>query len=90
MHFEDGFFHLYVAQSQFLPANFKNPLAELENQNIPLSANVGVIVITPEDEIYWENFIEDEDDEEWDSEDAIRMICLPSSLLSYGACSVQC
>lgn len=33
--------------------------------------NVGVIVIAPEDEEYWEHFIEeDEDEDEWDSEDA--------------------
>ncbi|KAL4974492.1 hypothetical protein BDW66DRAFT_152783 [Aspergillus desertorum] len=32
--------------------------------------DVGVIVITPEDEVYWEDFVEDEDDEDkWDSED---------------------
>lgn len=32
--------------------------------------DVGVIVITPEDEMYWEDFAEDEDDEDrWDSED---------------------
>ncbi|KAL3471677.1 hypothetical protein BJX99DRAFT_19846 [Aspergillus californicus] len=30
----------------------------------------GVIVITPEDEIYWEDFVEEDDDEDrWDSED---------------------
>ncbi|KAL2819897.1 hypothetical protein BDW59DRAFT_118759 [Aspergillus cavernicola] len=32
--------------------------------------DIGVIVITPEDEMYWENFAEDDDDEDrWDSED---------------------
>ncbi|KAL5334537.1 hypothetical protein BJX70DRAFT_402510 [Aspergillus crustosus] len=32
--------------------------------------DIGVIVITPEDEVYWEDFAEDEDDEDkWDSED---------------------
>ncbi|KAL4938091.1 hypothetical protein BDV06DRAFT_62393 [Aspergillus oleicola] len=32
--------------------------------------DVGVIVITPEDEVYWEDFAEDTDDEDrWDSED---------------------
>ncbi|KAL4998147.1 hypothetical protein BDV10DRAFT_77054 [Aspergillus recurvatus] len=32
--------------------------------------DVGVIVITPEDEVYWEDFAEDDDDEDkWDSED---------------------
>ncbi|KAA8649964.1 hypothetical protein EYZ11_001007 [Aspergillus tanneri] len=33
-------------------------------------ADIGVIVITQEDEEYWESFVEEEDDEErWDSED---------------------
>lgn len=64
-------------QSQSLPTNLKNPLAELENQNALLSANVGVIVITQEDEIYWESFIEDEEDDEWDSEDADSNGTLP-------------
>lgn len=33
-------------------------------------ADVGVIVITQEDEQYWEHFVEDDDDEDrWDSED---------------------
>lgn len=33
--------------------------------------DIGVIVITQEDEEYWENFVEDEEDEDrWDSEDA--------------------
>ncbi|KAL4901906.1 hypothetical protein BDW74DRAFT_187111 [Aspergillus multicolor] len=32
--------------------------------------DIGVIVITPEDEIYWEDFAEEDDDEDrWDSED---------------------
>ncbi|RDW74694.1 Iwr1 domain-containing protein [Aspergillus mulundensis] len=32
--------------------------------------DVGVIVITPEDEVYWEDFAEEDDDEDrWDSED---------------------
>ncbi|KAL4874139.1 hypothetical protein BDV12DRAFT_2796 [Aspergillus spectabilis] len=32
--------------------------------------DIGVIIITPEDEVYWEDFAEDEDDEDrWDSED---------------------
>lgn len=72
-------------QSQSLPTNLKNPLAELETQNALLSANVGVIVITQEDEIYWENFIEDEDDEEWDSEDADSngFFFVPSPCLSF-------
>ena len=76
-------------QSRSLPTNFKNPLAELENQNALLSANVGVIVITQEDEIYWENFIEDEDDEEWDSEDADSNGMSPLFLLSVFICNAN-
>ncbi|XHG08176.1 hypothetical protein AWENTII_011289 [Aspergillus wentii] len=56
-----------------------NPLVELERDQagwlrqhgIDASRqDIGVIVITPEDEEYWENFAEDDDEEEWDSEDA--------------------
>ncbi|PWY92907.1 hypothetical protein BO70DRAFT_21533 [Aspergillus heteromorphus CBS 117.55] len=32
--------------------------------------DIGVIVITQEDEEYWENFVEEEDEDRWDSEDA--------------------
>ncbi|KNG88363.1 hypothetical protein ANOM_003342 [Aspergillus nomiae NRRL 13137] len=56
-----------------------NPLADLElNQDewfrlkgIDTSRqDIGVIVITPEDEEYWEHFAEEDDDEDqWDSED---------------------
>lgn len=59
-----------IAESDMLT----NPLAEFESeqQMKQLEASnhgIGVIVITPEDEEYWEHFVED-DDEEWDSEDA--------------------
>lgn len=57
-----------------------NPLADLEaNQDAWFRHNgidmsrpdVGVIVITEEDEAYWEHFAEDDEDEDrWDSEDA--------------------
>ncbi|KAJ5266573.1 hypothetical protein N7478_009381 [Penicillium angulare] len=51
-----------------------NPLAEAESdersQNLETSnLGIGIIVITAEDEEYWEHFVED-DEEEWDSEDA--------------------
>ncbi|KAB8247268.1 hypothetical protein F9C07_10041 [Aspergillus flavus] len=56
-----------------------NPLADLElnqdewfrQQGIDTSRqDIGVIVITPEDEEYWEHFAEEDDDEDqWDSED---------------------
>ena len=46
------------------------PSSELEPQESTTN-KVGVIVIDPEDEEYWEHFIEDDDDDEkWDSEDA--------------------
>lgn len=57
-----------------------NPLVDLEtdqdgffrhNGIDSTRQDIGVIVITQEDEGYWENFVEDDDDEEhWDSEDA--------------------
>ncbi|KKK20365.1 hypothetical protein AOCH_006775 [Aspergillus ochraceoroseus] len=31
--------------------------------------DIGVIVITPEDEIYWADFVEEDDEDRWDSED---------------------
>ncbi|KAJ5094698.1 hypothetical protein N7456_010559 [Penicillium angulare] len=51
-----------------------NPLAEAESdersKNLETSnSGIGIIVITAEDEEYWEHFVED-DEEEWDSEDA--------------------
>lgn len=59
-----------IAESDMLT----NPLAEFESdqQMKQLEASnqgIGVIVITAEDEEYWEHFVED-DEEEWDSEDA--------------------
>lgn len=59
-----------IAESDMLT----NPLAEFESdqQMKQLEASnhgIGVIVITPEDEEYWEHFVED-DEKEWDSEDA--------------------
>ncbi|GFF90340.1 hypothetical protein IFM47457_08457 [Aspergillus lentulus] len=56
-----------------------NPLADLEtahekwlqqNGIDTTRQDIGVIVITQEDEEYWEHFAEDDEDEEWDSEDA--------------------
>lgn len=57
-----------------------NPLVDLEtdqdgffrhNGIDSTRQDIGVIVITQEDEGYWENFVEDDDDEElWDGEDA--------------------
>jgi hypothetical protein len=56
-----------------------NPLTDLEtvhekwfqqNGIDTTRQDIGVIVITQEDEEYWEHFAEDDEDEEWDSEDA--------------------
>lgn len=58
-----------IGESEML----KNPLAELDSvqqqKSLEPTHGVGVIVITAEDEEYWEHFVED-DEEEWDSEDA--------------------
>lgn len=74
-----------IAESNMLT----NPLAELESdqqmkQLEAANQGVGVIVITAEDEEYWEHFVED-DEEEWDSEDADSNgeFCLPSLLFDY-------
>ncbi|RHZ56526.1 Iwr1 domain-containing protein [Aspergillus thermomutatus] len=56
-----------------------NPLVDLEMDHAKwfqqngidtTRQDIGVIVITQEDEEYWEHFAEDDEDEEWDSEDA--------------------
>lgn len=56
-----------------------NPLTDLEtgyekwfqqNGIDTTRQDIGIIVITQEDEEYWEHFAEDDEDEEWDSEDA--------------------
>ncbi|KAJ5815441.1 hypothetical protein N7474_007218 [Penicillium riverlandense] len=58
-----------IGESEML----KNPLAEFESdqqqKSVDSTHGIGVIVITSEDEQYWEHFVED-DEEEWDSEDA--------------------
>lgn len=59
-----------IAESDMLT----NPLAEFESEQQlkqleAANQGIGVIVITAEDEEYWEHFVED-DEEEWDSEDA--------------------
>ena len=72
-------------------AKLENPLTDLEKQNA-LGPNVGVIVITQEDESYWDNFIEDDDDDEaWDSEDAdSNGTCLPCSIQCYSIRITEC
>lgn len=71
---EDYVYDVYIRRPLAETDILTNPLAELESdqqlKDLEASrAGVGVIVITAEDEEYWENFIED-DEEEWDSEDA--------------------
>lgn len=59
---------------------FSNPLTDLANtdqdawfRQVGIDTtrqDIGVIVITQEDERYWENFVEKDDEERWDDEDA--------------------
>ncbi|CAG8901609.1 unnamed protein product [Penicillium egyptiacum] len=70
----DYVYDVYVRRPLSEAEMLKNPLAEYESdqqqKDIAKSQpGVGVIVITAEDEEYWEEFVED-DEEEWDSEDA--------------------
>ncbi|KAJ5779207.1 Transcription factor Iwr1 [Penicillium paradoxum] len=70
----DYVYDVYIRRPLSEAEMLKNPLAEYESEqqqkemakSLP---GVGVIVITAEDEEYWEHFVED-DEEEWDSEDA--------------------
>lgn len=68
---DDYVYDVYIRRPLEESDRLANPLAELESEQQLKAANsgVGIIVITEEDEQYWENFIED-DEEEWDSEDA--------------------
>ncbi|KAF3016393.1 hypothetical protein E8E15_007085 [Penicillium rubens] len=71
---DDYVYDVYVRRPLSDAEMLKNPLAEFESDQQQKSiANpqpgVGIIVITAEDEEYWEDFVED-DEEEWDSEDA--------------------
>lgn len=68
---DDYVYDVYIRRPLEESDRLANPLAEIESEQQLKAVNsgVGVIVITEEDEQYWENFIED-DEEEWDSEDA--------------------
>lgn len=71
---EDYVYDVYIRRPIAESDMLTNPLAEFESdqQMKQLEASnqgVGVIVITAEDEEYWEHFVEDDEDE-WDSEDA--------------------
>lgn len=71
---DDYVYDVYIRRPLSESEILTNPLAELEceqqlQQLEAASRGIGVIVITAEDEEYWEHFVEDEE-EEWDSEDA--------------------
>jgi hypothetical protein len=71
---DDYVYDVYIRRPLSESEMLTNPLAELEceqqlQQLEAASRGIGVIVITAEDEEYWEHFVEDEE-EEWDSEDA--------------------
>lgn len=76
---EDYVYDMYVRHPLPDRGLLKDPLVGLDadheawfrHRGIDSSRqDVGVIVITPEDEAYWEDFAEDDDDEDkWDSED---------------------
>ncbi|KAJ5102746.1 hypothetical protein N7532_003275 [Penicillium argentinense] len=71
----DFVYDVYIRRPLTDNDKLTNPLAEFESDKqlkeleAAANAGVGVIVITEEDEEYWDHFIED-DEEEWDSEDA--------------------
>jgi hypothetical protein len=81
----DYVYDVYVRRPLSEAGMLKNPLAEFESDQqqkdiAKAQPGVGVIVITAEDEEYWEHFVED-DEEEWDSEDADSNGMLTISLL---------
>ena len=79
----DYVYDVYIRRPLSETEMLKNPLAEYETEQqrkdiAKPQPGVGLIVITAEDEQYWEDFVED-DEEEWDSEDADSngMLLLP-------------
>ncbi|KAJ5179899.1 hypothetical protein N7492_003109 [Penicillium capsulatum] len=71
---DDYVYDVYIRRPLADMDMLRNPLAEHESEEQAKQvegpkSGVGVIVITPDDEDIWENFVED-DEEEWDSEDA--------------------
>ncbi|KAJ5489524.1 hypothetical protein N7539_004414 [Penicillium diatomitis] len=71
---DDYVYDVYIRRPLSESEMLTNPLAEHEceqqlQQIEAANRGIGVIVITAEDEEYWEHFVEDEE-EEWDSEDA--------------------
>ncbi|KAJ6015197.1 hypothetical protein N7540_009788, partial [Penicillium herquei] len=69
----DYVYDVYIRRPLGESDMLSNPLAEAESDQLKRmqasTSGIGVIVITAEDEEYWEHFVED-DEEEWDSEDA--------------------
>ncbi|KAL3467434.1 hypothetical protein BJX64DRAFT_248658 [Aspergillus heterothallicus] len=75
---EDYVYDMYIRRPLPARGTLTDPLVDLEDQEAWLRyhgidtsrQDIGVIVITPEDEILWEDFAESDDDEDrWDSED---------------------
>ncbi|KAJ5720051.1 hypothetical protein N7493_006929 [Penicillium malachiteum] len=70
---DDYVYDVYIRRPLGESDMLSNPLAEAESDQLKRmqasTSGIGVIVITAEDEEYWEHFVED-DEEEWDSEDA--------------------
>ncbi|KAJ5674275.1 hypothetical protein N7462_009714 [Penicillium macrosclerotiorum] len=71
---DDYVYDVYIRRPLAESDMLTNPLAEFESEQQmkqfeASNRGIGVIVITAEDEEYWEHFVED-DEEEWDSEDA--------------------
>ncbi|KAJ5160747.1 uncharacterized protein N7482_007751 [Penicillium canariense] len=71
---DDYVYDVYIRRPLAESDMLRNPLAELESEQQmkqleAASRGIGVIVITAEDEEYWEHFVED-DEQAWDSEDA--------------------
>ncbi|PLB36047.1 Iwr1 domain-containing protein [Aspergillus candidus] len=69
---EDYVYDMYIRRP-LAERRLTDPVADLERgrgKDIdPTRPDIGVIVITPEDEEYWETFATDDEDEAWDSED---------------------
>ena len=86
---EDYVYDVYIRKPLPEAGLFSNPLTDLEtdqgawfrqNGIDTTRQDIGVIVITQEDEGYWENFVESDDDEGWDDEDADSNGTLPFPL----------
>ena len=63
---EDYVYDTYIRRPAYQHPSLENSRDVVEADRL----KIGVIVIEPEDEQYWDLFAEDDDDEKWDSEDA--------------------